>query len=537
MRNAAREHLADHHAPHRTTQMPLTARHSGHSLASPGSDTHGLLTLQQIVGNAATGRLLTDPAAWSTGPSETGRLQGTRSGYPINRFGAGEHRNLGDWATDRRYVKLGTKGYQLSYGEMVSMAADIFPSLDYMEDLANKPGKGPDTQEALDYARFVLIGARKATDAKTTTQQADTTAVEKAATAGKKHDAASYSKETVKAVDDMYYRLASDNSTHFVTPLGKDAEKAPQDRPHSAGESYRTYHEIAIERAATAGKAGQSDDAAMAAEGFAGHYLTDAVSSGHLRTPRLDIVAHWDPLNPGLVDRFADYLAYRVVEWIVTNKWYGKSVRPRYSFQSALDGINDALSSRPPLTMGVLVALAVHDYDNQKGLKVLVDGTSKTVFGDGNMKLGDTEAVGVAAVKAGVEDIQQAYQLGKAGKPVDEIIVTLLAGKKQYKAEALLPTMSPLAMRQPMPKWDVNSFEELLTDPPMVEALGIAVRGNISEIEKVAATQPEPGKTAIIEGFGKRVKKDPIGELTQIYDNDGSETEKFLSKFDAPKGF
>ena len=89
-----------------------------------GHHADSVLALQGVAGNAAVGRMLN---------------------HPIQRFGEKEHRNIGDWATNRGYVRLGDKGYVLSYGEMVALAGDLFPSLDYMVKLANKPGKGPDS--------------------------------------------------------------------------------------------------------------------------------------------------------------------------------------------------------------------------------------------------------------------------------------------------------------------------------------------------------------------------------------------------------
>jgi hypothetical protein len=515
-------HLALLHptSTHRAMARARPAEH-GRSLYSiaplsasrrpPTPDSVNLLFQQRSIGNAGVGRLV----------GEHPRSP-TAVGSPIRRFGAAEHREIGELATNRKYVKLGTKGYTIGYGEMIALAGDIFPNLEYMVNLANNPGKGPDSQEALDYARFILI---KPDDVDGGLPQE-----------AHKYKKSSYTEKTSKAVDDMYYNLAADNAEHFVTPRGKDAMKAPQDRPRSAGQSYRSYHEEALSRAAVAGKAGLADDEALAAEGFGAHYLTDAVSAGHIRTPRLDIVERWDKDNPELVERFKDYLAFRVVEWIVNNKWYGKTVRPRYSFDKAMDSVSAAIDARPPLTMGVLVAVAVHDYDNQHGLKVLSEGKEKTVFGDSHLHEGDTEAIAVAAVKAGVDDVKQAYQLGKEGKTFDEIKAILLAGGTQYKGETILPHLRVLGMREenPMPKWAVGSFADLLADAPMKEALRTAVLGNVSEIKKVAASQPEPGKTAILKGFADRVSANPIDELIAIYYNDGSQTEQFLSKFDSP---
>jgi hypothetical protein len=519
MRNAERLDV-NHAASHRRLPSSRTSWHDRSAWTSPPvfpscrlppSAPARLLFLQRTIGNSGVGRLLAGSARLNTVHVQ-----------PIRRFGAAEHREIGELATNRKYVKLGTKGYTIGYGEMIALAGDIFPNLEYMENLANNPGKGPDSQEALDYARFILI---KPDDVDGGLPQA-----------AHKYEKSSYTEKTRKAVDDMYYNLAADNAEHFVTPRGKDAMKAPQDRPRSAGASYRSYHEEALSRAAVAGKAGHADDEALATEGFGAHYLTDAVSAGHIRTPRLDIVERWDKDNPALVERFKDYLAFRVVEWIVNNKWYGKTVRPRYSFDKAMDSVSAAIDARPPLTMGVLVAVAVHDYDNQHGLKVLSEGKEKTVFGDSHLHEGDTEAIAVAAVKAGIDDVKQAYQLGKEGKTFDEIKTILLAGGSRYKAETILPHLRVLGMREenPMPKWAVGSFPDLLADPPMKEALRTAVLGNISEIKKVAASQPEPGKTAILKGFADRVTANPIDELIAIYYNDGSQTEKFLSQFDSP---
>lgn len=476
----------------------------------PAFDPAGLLLLQRAIGNAGVARLL-QPFPRETPPN----------GQPIRRFGGAEHREIGEQASNQKYVRLGTKGYALGYGELVALAGDIFPDIAYMEKLADTPGKGPETQEALDYARYILIGPDDAHGGLPGMRQ--------------KYDKTSYSPETRKAVDDMYYNLAANNAKHFVAPRGKDAASAGPDRPYSGGESYRAYHEEALRRAQVAGKAGTPDDAALAAEGFGAHFLTDAVSAGHLRTPRLDIVEHWDKANPHLVERFKDYLAFRVTEWIVAHKWYGTTVRPRYTFKSAMDSIDAALAGRPPLTMGVLVSLALHDYDNKHGLRVLSGGQAKTVYGDGYLHKGNTEEIAVTAVKAGIDDVKQAYQLGAAGKSFPEIKATLLGGGALYKPESILPRLDPMAMRQPMPKWKVGSFEDLLADPPMREALALAVTNNISEIKSVAEAQKEPGRTAILEGFVKRVQGDTIGELTAIYFNDGEQTERFLSTYDFPE--
>ena len=123
-----------------------------------------ILGLQRSTGNAAVRGLLSRPAHPDTARPDTADQQ-------VQRFGGKEHRNIGDWATNRKYVTLGSKGYQLSYGEMIALAGDLFPSLEYMEKLADRPSPGPETQEALNYARFIKIGRRDSADGRTRSQQ------------------------------------------------------------------------------------------------------------------------------------------------------------------------------------------------------------------------------------------------------------------------------------------------------------------------------------------------------------------------------
>ena len=473
-----------------------------------------ILGLQRSSGNAAVRDLLSRPAHPDTARPDSARPD--TADQQVQRFGGKEHRNIGDWATNRKYVTLGSKGYRLSYGEMIALAGDLFPSLAYMEKLANRRGPGPETQEALDYARFIKIGRRDSADARTRSQQVQDDASGGFPDDERRYDPANYSKATVKAVDAMYYKLASDNASHFVSPLGKDAAKKPWERPHSAGANYRENHEEALRRACRAGKRGESATPALAAESFGGHFLTDAISAGHVRTPRLDIVAHWDKLDTGLVTRFKGFMMTQVSEWILDNRQRYNLLGPGMIYSSVADGIDKALAGRPALTLGILVALAVQDYDNKHGLKVLSGGKKAKVFGDHHLKEGDTEKIAIAAVRAGYEDVRRAYRMGKEGKSFAQITTALSKGG-QYKAESLLPRLDPAAGAQKMPRWAVGSFSDLLQDPVMREALALTILNNLAEIEEVAASLSEPGRSGILKGFVPLVKKDPISALRNIY--------------------
>ena len=430
-----------------------------------GHDADSALVLQGAAGNAAVGRMLN---------------------HPIQRFGEKEHRNIGDWATNRGYVRLGDKGYVLSYGEMVALAGDLFPSLDYMVKLANKPGKGPDSQEALDYARYIKVGRRRQQDARTTKQTVEDDMNSGFPGEEARYDPNSYSPATRKAVDEMYYKLAVNNASHFNAPRGKDAGKEWQDRPGASGHNYRSYHERALRLAYQAGRTGGSTAAAVAAEAFGGHFLTDAVSSGHLRTPRLDIIEHWEKRDTGFVNRFKGYMMTQVSEWILSNTKLGKGLGPGMIYTVVADGIDKALAGRPSLTLGILVALAVHDYDNKRGLSVLTNSKPAVVYGDRYLEKGDTERIAISAVRAGLKEVHEAYSLGSSVKTFDKVKARLLGGGTQYKPEKIIPRLNPAKGDQDMPIWKVETFDDLLADTNMRNALELTIMNNVSEIASIA---------------------------------------------------
>lgn len=502
---AAEPDAAGVHAAAPLVQHGMTGGALARGQRQAPMDPATVLALQRTHGNAHVQRLIgARPAAINPSPH-------------LQRFGEKEHRNIGDWATNRAYVTLGSKGYQLTYGELIALAGDLFPSLAYMEKLANRPGSGPQTQEALDYARYIKIGRRNRKDARTWSQLAEDDANQDFPGEERKYNPATYSKATRDAVDAMYYKLATGNASHFVAPVTGDAGKKGHDRPHSAGASYRENHEEALRRAWLAGKRGASPQPALAAEGFGGHFLTDAVSAGHIRAPRLDIVGHWDKRDTGLAKRFKGYMMTQVSEWILANHRKYALAGPGVVYSAVADGIDKALASRPALTLGILVALAVHDYDNKHGLHVLSGRKRAKVYGDRHFGEGDTAKVAIAAVRAGIKEVHQAYQLGAAGKTFAQVKATLLGGGGQYKPESLLPRLDPKANNLPVPRWAVETFEELLADGPMREALALTIRNNLAEIEEVAKSLPEPGRSGILQGFAPLVKQDAIRVLRSIY--------------------
>jgi hypothetical protein len=448
-------------------------------------------------------------------------VAGMAAGHVAQNFGGKEHRHIGDHATRRKgqrtYIPLGSKGYKLSYGEMVALAGDYFGSLAQMERLANNPGKGPDTSEALDYARYVKLGYRETYMDDSVDEDMENDDIKEAAATDHRYEASHYSKETRRVVDEQYYKLAANNEPHFVTPRAEDAKRAGPDRVFSAGQTYRENHEIAIERAVLAGAAGEPVDQALTAEAFGDHFLTDACSAGHLRTPREDVETWWNARDPGIAEKLKSYIAWRTTDWIRKNWDSLGSNFPTIILQKVTEGIENAMGSMPPLTMGVLVGIALHDYDNFKGLHVLVGGDKKTIYGDDSLDKGDTMSVAVNAVRAGANEVVHAHALGRQ-RQSPEVAKASLKTKGYYAAERLLPQLDPsFSAQQPMPKWMVGNLEQLLADGPMTEALRVMVRVKLDELRKIANAQKYPGNKGMIEGFIVPAWVDPIGTLRAIW--------------------
>ena len=93
------------------------------------------------------------------------------------------------------------------------------------------------------------------------------------------------------SVTDRSKRLAVTNREHFAKP---EAGRAHDGIGDSAGGLYRGLHEWAIRLANAAGKSGKDSSQAMMMEACAEHFLTDAFSAGHMRTPRYDVQQCWD---------------------------------------------------------------------------------------------------------------------------------------------------------------------------------------------------------------------------------------------------
>src|SRR5690606_15506925 len=167
-------------------------------------------------------------------------------GGMVQCFGSDEHRRIGDDVISDTVL---ISGYgNLSFGEAIAMG-DYFESVDEMSRLATVYGRFG--REQIEYARWKVNPSR---------------------------GRPSVSQSAEEAVMDRYYRLAARNETHLSTGSSPG---------NSNREQYIRLHTEAIRDAFFEGL----DPLVVrrwtwdAREGFAQHFLTDAFSSGHVRTP------------------------------------------------------------------------------------------------------------------------------------------------------------------------------------------------------------------------------------------------------------
>jgi hypothetical protein len=463
-----------------------------------------VLELQRAAGNAATTRLIGSARR------------------AVARFGEFEHKGIGDAARSMRWRLPGSKLFkevELTFGDFVALG-DWFDSVDDIKKIMrgeplgdehdvgivkpDKSGTRPDTIGQLYYA--VLVKVRPKTEA-------ERQKVEKA------YMGTLFTKVDKDAVEERYARLKTRNIKHFPNPLVGDtelstAEKAKRrkdGKPFGAIAEYHADHLDAINLAISAGQAGEERllGEAIAMDAFACHFLTDAFSASHTRTPRSSVEAYWDKKVPGFEQRLEYWLADEISFAVQRSpsgalEWLGATVGAPFKLvrKKAREKVKPVV---PPLSFGDVVGLVVHDWEGAHGSKphgplVNVAGQRFRTVGDDRLTpaidkftkpLSDSQltallknksgsdaertfAGATLAVRASVGDVERAFELARGKRRRDAILDSLRGKDGLFAAERYVPTAVPDA-KQPeddrAPKWDYPTVDALLADPKIRAAL------------------------------------------------------------------
>lgn len=461
-----------------------------------------------------TGLLRSDALAPKGGSAAGLNLSGVYApSRVLQRFEEHEHQKIGDEATEGplgqvRTVQL-APDYSVTYGEMVAMAGDHFETIDQMRQMAAKPGRGAGTREELEYVRTVKINGNKAA-------------------------AGGFSPEATKASEERYLQLASQNVSHFLAPGAGDQDRPLADRagevittarlsklfpftrvelvraPQNAVAAYHMNHARALVEAASAGKAGTPIDVALATEAFGNHYLTDSFSGGHVRTERRSAFDHWNERVPMFPYNLQGYLAERIAEhlsdsigWFTEEGFYSGDSAPG---EGTFAAIGDKLAAQgTPLTFGVVVAKAIHDYDNKMGVLAVVGGEQVKLYGDDRLGHGDEERLAVEAVRVSATEVEEAYRLGQAGVAPEgvpgSIQVPYVDGL--FAAERLLQRAVPdneqtvLADQTPSVPWNFENYADLLGNGLFREALKGFCAGQASRLNGLVKGERQEVQDAV----------------------------------------
>jgi len=388
----------------------------------------------------------------------------------LARFESNEHKKMGDTGAAGAELEL-APGFKVSFGDMTALAGDYFGSLKDLQELAKIPGSAgapynlPGTVDEVKYALYVEVQKSMKEDA--------------------------FSPEVVNGAKKRYYNLAAKNQSHFSRPGLADGGASQQDlaaqgSANNAG-SYRTNRELAILEAVRAGT-GQCRplDQAMLQEGFASHYLTDAFSAGHTRTPRTALGDWWNPKVPMFWHNLKLWLAENIAWHMNENSAAGYPLTINFLFHQAISTLEETMAekSMPDLQFGDALSGAMHDWDNQHGVMADVGtGAPVKLFGDGEVldEKGrellaghETFQLASAAVKVSIKDLDDAYMAATRGiTDVETVKASLRTPDGLYRAEQGFPKVLPDSQQgdNPTQEWMVSTVQELFAKPRMRAAL------------------------------------------------------------------
>jgi hypothetical protein len=423
-----------------------------------------VLAIQRGAGNAAAARLLAPPRP------------------VVQRFAELEHKAIGDKAAGDVEFRISPTGklhmddVNITYGDLIAMG-DYFSSPDEITSLTATPGKSKNTIGEVYYALYVSIRGQ-----------------DEKPLMGKMFD------QTAKdAVNDRFYRLAAANISHFPNPRSGDIEMDPRTKakrrdetgPLGEAGTFRAGHERAVRRAVELAKAKRPIGGALAIDAFYSHFLTDAFSAGHLRTPRVTVTRYWHRKVPDFYQRFLGWLGDTVGFWVSHHGSQLHQAAPRGKVRKgAREAVKEALKTMPAMTFGDVVGVAVHDYDSERGVVVRVGGKKMRMVGDGHLldperdddaatvKAAQTTMdIAVKAVQASRRDIERAYEMAAAGSELDAVLRALTReGKGLFLPERLVPVPVPdseLTAADKSLTWAFEDVEDLFKDKRMRRALTI----------------------------------------------------------------
>ncbi len=370
-----------------------------------------------------------------------------------------EHRSIGDEATGGALVNLGGEAtderFLLTFGDVVALSGD------YLKPHGSRGARPPDALFSL----AATPGPRDEIVCALKVMSVDEEFVDPRFEAGGAFSGYGFSpradrSDVERRVRDRNLGLAATNDDHFVSPGHSDVPTGSG--AGAATAAYRDLHQRALDEAWRLGRSGGDLARAMAREAAAQHYLTDAFAAGHLRTPVADIRRYWHERYPQFWGRLQHEVASGTAAALREVSAVLRLLPRRLLYERTDSELRTRTGQYPELSLGDLVARAFHDWDNDHGLRV--DGG--VVFGDGHVLEGETKDLASAAVRAGVDDVEVAFRLGRARRSApgpslyEEVRRATGSHGQVYRAEERIPRVSGTNPRQNWMAADVESLWE-----------------------------------------------------------------------------
>jgi hypothetical protein len=175
-------------------------------------------------------------------------------------------------------------------------------------------------------------------------------------------------------------------------------------------------------------------------------------------------------------------------------------------FDGALDIVRKKVGKKGKLQFGDVVALALHDYDNEQGVHALSEGRKVKLMGDSHAGEADEKFLAIRAVSLSVKDVEQAYALGQSGATNAD---SLLGSDGLFAAERVIPTADPdpkANAANPGTNWRTATPRELLADGYFQRALFTFCQEKIEEVQDIADDMGGAKKKALEKAIIARMK-------------------------------
>ena len=400
-----------------------------------------------------------------------------------------EHRAVGDAASGGALVNVGGTSPRerlwLSFGDVMALSGDYFtPGL--------SGGRGADPGDLFSLARVPgddgsRPGTRDELICALRVMTVDEAFVDPRFERGGEYAATRLGRpgprrEVERRVRDRYLILAATNDDHFVAPGGITHDRPAGAAPFgSAPLAYRRLHEAALEEACRLGRVHGDPSQALAREAAAQHFLTDAFTAGHMRTPVAQIRRFWRARYPTFWEDLQRRVAADTAAALRELALRARLLPERFTAGATLSAVRRRTNPYPPLSVGDFLARLFHDWDNIHGLAV---GGGDVVFGDGHVHEGATHRLAVAASRAGIDDVEVAFALGArgqrlTGEPLYRAVRAATgADGRRFRAESRIPRPSGL---NPHQNWRAPDFETLWA-APIVGDRGTTVGAALTEM-------------------------------------------------------